>query len=176
MISWLTSFFDAYYQNNRIIRIWCRANVFGLLKPGKHEASPQSYLPISLLCSTYELMEHLLLCRINRIIDPIFPNDQASFRQGRSTVETKATNSNDQLDLCDRFYHGITAFKILVFHTSDGQTSKPHRLKNGMVQGSVLASTLYKIYTSDFPAMLATRYMYADNVALKASAHTTSEI
>ena len=66
--------------------------------------------------------------------------------------------------------------RSFVLHTSDGQTSKPHRLKNGLAQGSVLAPILYNIYTSDFPATLATRYMYADDEALKASAHTTSEI
>ena len=65
--------------------------------------------------------------------------------------------------------------RSFVLHTRDGQ-SKPHRLKNGVTQGSVLAPILYNIYTSDFPATLATRYMYADDVALKASGHTTSEI
>ena len=65
--------------------------------------------------------------------------------------------------------------RSFVLHTSDGQTSKPHRLKNGVAQGSVLAPILY-IYTSDFPVTLAMRYMYADDVALKASAYTTSEI
>ena len=66
--------------------------------------------------------------------------------------------------------------RSFVLHTSDGQTSEPHRLKNGVAQGSVLAPILYYIYISDFPAMLATRYMYADDEALRASAHTTSEI
>ena len=45
-----------------------------------------------------------------------------------------------------------------------------------MAQGSVLAPILYTIYTSDFPAMLATRYMYTDDVALKVSANMTSKI
>ena len=87
MIPWLTSFFNACYQNNRIPRVWHCANVIVLLKPGKHETSPQSYQPIFLLCSTYKLTERLLLCRINPIIDPLLPNDQAGFRQGRSTVD-----------------------------------------------------------------------------------------
>ena len=88
MISWLTSFFNACY----------RVNVIGLLKPGKHETSPQSYWLISLLCSTYKLMEHLLLYRINPIIDPLLPNDQAGFRQGRSTVDqvVRLTQSIEQ--------------------------------------------------------------------------------
>ena len=214
MISWLTSFFNACYQNNRIPRMWCCANVIGLLKPGKHETSPQSYQLISLLCSTYKLMERLLLYRINPIIDPLLLNDQAGFRQGRSTVDqvVRLTQSIKQsfhdkevtgvvfLDLTaayDTVWHQGLRLKLqrmissthvtdfimellysrsFVLHTSDGQTSKPHRFKNGVAQGSVLDPILYNIYTSDFPATLATRYMYADDVALKASAHMTSEI
>jgi len=36
-------------------------------------------------------------------------------------------------------------------YTSDGQASRPFRTKNGVAQGSVLASCLYNIYTADFP-------------------------
>ena len=214
MMSWLTSFCNACYQNNRIPRMWHRANIIGLLKPGENETSPQSYRPIFLLCSTYKLMERLLLYRISPIINPLLSNDQASFRQARSTVDqvVRLTQSIKQschdkevtgvvfLDLTatyDTVWHQGMRLKLqrmissthvtdfimellysrsFVLHTSDRQTSKPHRLKNGVAQGSVLAPILYNIYTSDFPTTLGTRYMYADDVALKASAHTTSEI
>ena len=65
--------------------------------------------------------------------------------------------------------------RSFVLYTSDGQRSRPHRLKNGVAQGSVVAPTLYNIYTSDFPATSAIRYMYADDVALTVSA-TVEEV
>ena len=62
--------------------------------------------------------------------------------------------------------------RSFVLSTSDGHKSKPFRLKNGVAQGSELAPTLYNICTSDFSEAKATRYMYADDVALTASANT----
>ena len=59
--------------------------------------------------------------------------------------------------------------RSFVLYTSDGQRSC-------VAQGSVLAPTLYNIYTSDFPATLAIRYMYADDVALTVSAPTVEEV
>ena len=46
------------------------------------------------------------------------------------------------------------------------------KLKNGVAQGSVLAPTLYNIYTSDFPDTSSNRYIYADDAALAVSAPT----
>ena len=66
--------------------------------------------------------------------------------------------------------------RSFVLFTSDGQRSRPHRLKNGVAQGSVLAPTLYNIYTSDFPDTSSTRYMYADDVALTVSATQVKEV
>ena len=122
-------------------------------------------------------MDHLLLCRIYPIIDPLLPNDQAGFRLGRSTLDQviRLTQSMEQslhdkeetsvvfLDLTisyDTVWHQglriklqrmissthVTDFimellysKSFFHHISDGRTSKPRRLKNGVVQGSVLA-------------------------------------
>ena len=50
--------------------------------------------------------------------------------------------------------------------SSHGKCSKLYRLKNGVAQGSVLAPTLYNIYTADFPTTVSTKYMFADDVAL----------
>ena len=50
--------------------------------------------------------------------------------------------------------------------SSNGKCSKLYRLKNGVAQGSVLAPTLYNIYTADFPTTVSTKYMFADDVAL----------
>jgi len=42
--------------------------------------------------------------------------------------------------------------RSFILSTSDGQSSKPHKVTNGVAQGLVLAPVLYNIYTSDFPA------------------------
>jgi len=57
------------------------------MKPGKPISSPESYRPISLLCSPFELFERFILNRINPIIDPLLPAEQPGFRKNRSTAD-----------------------------------------------------------------------------------------
>ena len=58
-----------------------------------------------------------------------------------------------------------------------GEASKHYKLKNGVAQGSILAPTLYYIYTSDFPSTSCKRYSwYADDVALTCSDNQTAVI
>ena len=59
---------------------------------------------------------------------------------------------------------------------SDGQKSRSFRLKNGVVRGSVLAPTLYNIYTADFPKTSGNCFMYADDVAITYSASSTAKV
>ena len=56
--------------------------------------------------------------------------------------------------------------RSFILHTSDGNSSKPYKLKNGVAQRLVLAPTLCNIYTADFPTTFLTKCMYADIVAL----------
>ena len=48
---------------------------------------PKSYRPISLLCVPYKILERLIYIRIEPIVDPLLPQEQAGFQQGRSTVD-----------------------------------------------------------------------------------------
>jgi len=50
--------------------------------------------------------------------------------------------------------------------TGNGQRSRLRRLKNGVPQGSVLASHLFNVYTSDLPGTISRKYAYADNLAI----------
>jgi len=59
--------------------------------------------------------------------------------------------------------------RSFILSTSDGQSSKPYMVKNGVAQGSVLASVLYNIYTSDFPATTSDKY--TDDIVLMTAAH-----
>jgi len=50
--------------------------------------------------------------------------------------------------------------------TGNGQRSRLRRLKHGVPQGSVLAPLLFNIYTSDLPATISRKYVYADDLAI----------
>jgi len=45
VITWLTLFINTCFHNNRIAKMWHRASVIALLKPGKLDTSPKSYRP-----------------------------------------------------------------------------------------------------------------------------------
>ena len=56
-------------------------------KPGKPMGDPKSYRPISLLCVPYKILERLIYARVEPLIDPLLPKEQAGFRHGKSTVD-----------------------------------------------------------------------------------------
>ena len=213
ILAWLTNFFNVCLNSGHIPNMWRRSSVVAALKPGKDEKSPTSYRPISLLCTSYKLLERVILARITPVIEPKLPKEQAGFRQGRSTFDQVAQLTDTIEDSFDRgqatgavfldlkaaydtvWLQGLhmklqkfiscTKITDLImalllnrsFVLSAGcQTSKPFRLKNGVAQGSVLAPTLYNIYTADFPKTSSRRFMYADDVCLAASHKSISTI
>ena len=56
-------------------------------KPGKPVGDPKSCRPISLLCVPYKILERLIYARVELLIDPLLPKEQAGFRRGKSTVD-----------------------------------------------------------------------------------------
>jgi len=48
---------------------------------------PKSYRPVSLLCVPFKIFERLIYARVETITDPLFPQEQAGFRHGRSAVD-----------------------------------------------------------------------------------------
>ena len=64
LVHWLNEFLNVCYRHIRIPKQWHHANVISLLKPGKPETSPRSYGPISSLCTTYKLLEQILVTGI----------------------------------------------------------------------------------------------------------------
>ena len=49
--------------------------------------NPKSYRSISLLCVPYKILERLIYARVEPLVDPLLPKEQAGFRRGKSTVD-----------------------------------------------------------------------------------------
>ncbi len=80
---WLLSLMNNCASSHKIPKIWKRARVVVLLKPGKDQ-SLKSYWPISLLCLLYKLYERMILSRICETVEDNLSADQAGFRPGHS--------------------------------------------------------------------------------------------
>ena len=63
--------------------------------------------------------------------------------------------------LCELFFN-----RRFTLQTSDGRSSRPRSLKNGVPQGSTLSPLLFNIYISDLPHTQSQQYGYADDLAL----------
>ena len=71
----------------KISKVWSGALVVAIPRLSKSVEDPQSYRPISLLCVPYKILEGLIHNRVEPIVDPLLPKEQAEFRHGKSTVD-----------------------------------------------------------------------------------------
>ena len=74
------------------------------------------------------------------------------------------------------FIMELLCTRSFTLFTSDRQKSRSFRLKNGVVQGSVLAPTLYNICTADFPKTSGNRFMYPGDVTTTYSASIIAKV
>ncbi|KAK3863666.1 hypothetical protein Pcinc_030585 [Petrolisthes cinctipes] len=63
--SWVLALFNNCATTFCIPKIWRRARVVALLKPGKDTKIRKSYRPISLLCILYKLYERMIMVRMS---------------------------------------------------------------------------------------------------------------
>ena len=85
--SWLRDFLSSCLRRLKIPKIWRKALVVAIPKPAKPVGDPKSYQPISLLCVPYKILEKLIYARVEPLIDPLLPKEQAGFRCRKSTVD-----------------------------------------------------------------------------------------
>ena len=85
--SWLRDFLSSCLRRLKISKIWRRALVDAIPKPGKPVGEPKSYRPISLLCVPYKIFERLIYAGVEPLVDPLLPKKQAGFRRRKSTVD-----------------------------------------------------------------------------------------
>jgi len=71
----------------KIPKIWGRAPIVVIPKPDEPLGDPKIYRPISLLCVLFKIFERLTNARVDPIIDPLLPPEQAGFRHGRSAAD-----------------------------------------------------------------------------------------
>ena len=84
--SWLRDFLSSCLRRLKILKIWRRTLVVAIPKPIKPVGDPKSYRPISLLSVPYKILKRLIYARVEPLIDPLLPREQAGFRRGKSTV------------------------------------------------------------------------------------------
>ena len=81
---WLLSLFNSCVTLSQLPKIWRKARVIAILKPGKDPHEAKSYRPISLLCHLFKLFERLILNRLGPITEEHLIQEQAGFRPGKS--------------------------------------------------------------------------------------------
>ena len=95
MLNWLREFFSQCMCSLRLPKVWRRADIIAVLTPNKSADDANNYRPISLLCVPLKLLERLLLSRLDPMIDPQLPPEQAGFRHGRSTTDQVTLLTDD---------------------------------------------------------------------------------
>ena len=85
--SWFYDFLNSCMRQLKIPKVWRRTLVVANPKSEKPLGDPKSYLPISLLCVPFKILERLIYARVETINDPLLPKEQAGFRHGRSAVD-----------------------------------------------------------------------------------------
>ena len=83
----LYSFITSGVYRLKIPKIWRRALVVAIPKPGKPVGDPKSFRPISLLYVPYKIFKRLIYARVEPLIDPLLPKQLIGFRRGKSTVD-----------------------------------------------------------------------------------------
>ena len=70
------------YGTHSTPKIWRKAKVIAVEKPGKDPSLAANYLPISLLSVCYKLLERRALQHISPTVEGLLSPDQAGFRKG----------------------------------------------------------------------------------------------
>ena len=96
--AWLCTFLSACLRKSKLPRMWRRATVIALLKPNKPPDDPKAYRPISLLCVPFKILERMIHSRIEPVVDPQLPKEQAGFRRGRSAEDQVTLLTQDLED------------------------------------------------------------------------------
>lgn len=84
---YLIKLFNVILETGDLPKLFRVAKIHAIRKPGKDGCDAADYRPISLLSSSYKLLERRIHNRISQTIDTILPAVQAGFRNGKSCCE-----------------------------------------------------------------------------------------
>jgi hypothetical protein len=84
---WLVCLFNDILKPGKLPKLFKQAKIIAILKPEKDGTDASHYRPISVLSVVYKLFEHLILQRIQPLIDAAVPVSQAGFWKDRSCSE-----------------------------------------------------------------------------------------
>jgi len=124
--TWLSKFFSIIMATHSIPKIWRKAKVIAVEKPGKDLSLAANYRPISLLSVcfvTHTHLEHLALQHISPTVEGLLSPDQIGFRKGRSTCDQVAAlttfieNAFQQNLKTGAVFLDLTAAYDTVWHT-----------------------------------------------------------
>jgi hypothetical protein len=73
---WIISFMNDIVSTSKIPKLFKRAKVISIIKPGKDGTDPAHYRPMFLLSVVYKLLERLIFQRI-QLVEDVIPNNQA---------------------------------------------------------------------------------------------------
>ena len=77
--SWLCGFLSSCLHQLKIPKVLRRALVVAIPKSSKAVEEPKSYRPISLLCVSCKILQRLIYNRVEPLVDPLLPKEQAEF-------------------------------------------------------------------------------------------------
>ena len=157
-------------------------------KSAKPVGDPKSYRPISLLCVPYKILKRLTYARVEPLVDPLLPKEQAGLRRGKSTVDQVVLltqNIEDSFEAKKKagaVFIDLTGAYDSVWHRA--LTCKlvrllPDRLMVKMIKelvrhrsftlttGDSKQSRLRRLnYTYDLPSITSRKFAYGDDLAL----------
>jgi len=80
--TWLSKFFSRIMATHSIPKMWKKAKVIAVEKPGKDPSLAANYRPISLLSVCYKLLDCMALQRISPTVEDLLSPEQAGFQKG----------------------------------------------------------------------------------------------
>ena len=84
---WLLNFYNDIMSKQILPKVFKKAKIIAISKPGKDPSQPESYRPIALLCVCYKIFEKIIYARLLESVKDIIPPEQAGFMPGRNCCD-----------------------------------------------------------------------------------------
>lgn len=151
---WLLQLFNECLVTHKLPKIWKKAHIIALLKPGKDPSAPKNFRPISLLSHTFKLFERLILNKIGPAVDGHLIPEQAGSRPGKSTT-SQVLNLTQYIE--DGYEEGMVTGVVFVDLSAAYDTVNHRRLLS-----KILETTKDTRLTELIESMLENRHFFVE--------------